>query len=161
MESYVGLNISDFIEVASLLLGCAALIYAALAFRVSKQALKTAAESDLATLKLTAHERRTKAERSFFSLQSACQDMRNLWDDHHSRNFPKFGARNFKCDDTRHISEVENQARKLLAPLALDLSELGAMDYAALEDYIERADQSALQIEQLTFRLSPPKQPFV
>lgn len=149
-----------FFEVASLLLSAAALFYAALAFRVAKRALLTTQESDIVTLKLKAHEGRAQAERSFLSLQSACHDMRSQWDVHHDRHFPKLGAQDFRRDDTRHISEVENEGRKLLKPLALNLSEMGTLDVAELEDYIQRADQLVVRIAQLAFRLAPPRQLF-
>jgi len=149
-----------FFEVASFLLAAAALYYAALAFRVAKRTLLTTQESDIVTLKLKAHEGRVQAERSFLSLQSACHDMRNQWDVHHGRHFPTMGAQEFRRDDTRHIAEVENEGRRLLKPLALNLSEMGTLDVAELEDYIHRADQSVVRIAQLAFRLSPPRQLF-
>lgn len=160
MERFVGFFGSNFFEVASLLFAAAALYYAALAFRVAKRALLTAQESDIVTLKLKAHEGRTQAERSFLSLQTACHDMRSQWDVHHGSHFPKLGTQDWRRDDTRHITEIENEGRKLLQPLAVNLSELGALNVAELEDYIQRANQSAVRIEQLTFRLSPPKQLF-
>ncbi len=158
LESVIEFFAGYFFEVSSLLLAAAALYYAALAFRVAKRALLTSQESDKVTLKLKAQEARAQAERSFLSLQSACHDIRGQWDIHHSRHFPALGDPHFRQDDTSHITEVETEGRKLLRPLALNLSELGALDVAELEDYIQRADQSAVIIEQLAFRLSPPKQ---
>jgi hypothetical protein len=149
-----------FFEVVSLLLAAAALYYAALAFRVAKRALLTSQESDKVTLKLKAQERREQAERSFLSLELACHDMRSQWDVHHGRHFPMLAAKDFRRDDTRHITEIENEGRNLLKPLALSLSELGTLDVVELEKYIQRADQSAVRIERLAFRLSPPKQLF-
>ena len=160
LERVAGLFEDYFFEVASLLLAAVALYYAALAFRVAKRALLTAQESDIVTLKLKAHEGRAKAERSFLSLQSACHDVRRQWEVHHDRYFPQLGIHDFRQDETRHITEVENEGRQLLKPLALNLSDMGALDVAELENYIQRADQSAVRIEQLTFRLSPPKQLF-
>ena len=155
-----GLFEDYFFEVASLLFAAAALYYAALAFRVAKRALLTAHESDVVTLKLKAHEGRAQAERSFLPLQSACHNMRSQWDVHHGRHFPRMGVKDFRRDDTRHITDVENEGCKLLKPLALNLSELGALDVAELENYIQRADQIAVRIEQLIFQLSPPKKLF-
>lgn len=158
LESVFGMIWSYLFEVVSLLIAAAALVYAALALRVAKHALETAKESDLAALKLKAHEGRASAERSFLSLQSACQDARSRWDIHLSRHFPKLGAQDYRREDTRHISEVENEGRKLLIPLTLELSQLGTMDARALEEYIERTNQTVLWIAKLCLRLRAPKQ---
>lgn len=160
LESVLDLIGKNFFEVISSLLAAVALVYAALAFRVSKQALEAGKESDLAALKLKAHEGREKLDRSFLSLQSACHEMRGRWEDHHGRHFPTLGSCDYRLDDTRHISEIENEGRKLLSPLALNLSQLREMDSVALEDYIQRTNQAAVRIEKLSFRLSPPKQRF-
>ena len=146
-----------FFEVASLLIASGALIYAARAFRVAKQALASAEGSDLAALKLKAHEGRARAQRSFLSLQSACHEMRGRWNVHHDRHYPRFGSQDSRHNDTRHISEVEREGRNLLSPLEQELPENGVLNSDALEDYIQRAEQAAMRIEQLTLRLSPPK----
>lgn len=158
MEGFLSQVSNYLFEGASLLIAAGALIYAALALRVSKRALTAAEGSNLAYLKLKAHERRARAERSFLSLQSACQDMRSRWELHHDRHYPKMGSQDFRRDDTRHIAEVEREGRELLRPLELELQEIGVLDSDALEDYIRRADRAAMRIEQLTLRLSPPKQ---
>ena len=146
-----------FFEVASLLIASSALIYAALALRVAKQALVSAEHSDLAALKLRAQDQRARAQRSFLSLQSACHEMRSRWDVYHSRHYPTLGSFDSRRNDTRHISEVEREGRKLLGPIERELPEDRALNSDLLEDYILRADQTAVQIEQLKLRLSPPK----
>jgi hypothetical protein len=161
LEGVMGIFGAYFFEIASLLLAAAALYYAARAFRVANRALLTSQESDKVTLKLKAQEGRAQAERSFLTLQSACHDMRAQWDVHHGRHFPSLGDPSFSRDDTAHIIEVEAEGRKLLAPLALNLSDMGSLDVADLEDYIQRADQSAVRIEQLAFRLTPPRNLFI
>lgn len=160
LENYLGFLGEHFFEAASLILAAGALIFAALAFRVAKQAIAINEASELAILKLKAFERRTRAERGFLSLQSHCQDFRNRWHVHHDRHGPKLSSQDFRKKDIRNIDEVENKGRNLLKPFAHDISEMEALDAAALKDYIQRADQSALRIEQLAFRLSPPKQLF-
>ncbi|WP_299478117.1 hypothetical protein [uncultured Roseibium sp.] len=160
MDGVLGLIRDHFFDGASLLLAACALIYAALALRVAKKALVTAKMSDLATLKLKAHEGRERAEQSFLSLQSACHDTRSQWSLHHDRHFPMLGSLHSPQDDTRHISEIEKEGRALLRPLDLSLSELGTKDAAELEDYIQRTHRTATRIEQLRFELSPPKQLF-
>ena len=110
--------ISEFLfEVASLSIAAGALMYAALAFRIAKQALVAAERSDLAALKLKAQEGRARAERSYLSLQAACHEVRRQWDLHHDRHFPKLGSPGFRRDDTHHILEVESEGRELLRPL--------------------------------------------
>jgi len=158
LESALGFMGDYLFELLSLLIAAAALLYAALAFRVAKQAIQTAKDSDLAALKLKAHEGRARAERSFLSLQSACKDIRSQWNIHHDRHFPKLGANDYRRDDTHHISEAESEGRKLLMQLALGPSELGKMDAAALEKYIHWTDETALKIEHLAARLCPPQQ---
>ncbi|WP_420333396.1 hypothetical protein [Roseibium sp.] len=160
MDGTLGLINDNFFDGVSLLLSAGALLFAALAHRVAKQALATAKMSDVAALKLKAHEGRERAEKSFLSLQTACHDTRSQWCRHHDRHYSTLGSRDFRQDDTRHISEIENEGRTLLRPLELGLSELGTMDVAALEDYIQQAHRTAARIEQLRFRLSPPKQLF-
>lgn len=160
MDGVLGFMRDHLFDGASLLLTAGALIYAARALRVAKQALVTAKMSDVATLKLKAHEGRERAEQSFLSLRSACHDTRSKWSAHHDRHFPKIGSQDFRQDDTRHISAIESEGRTLLKPLQLELSELGTMDAAALEDYIQQAHRTAARIEQLRFHLSPPKQLF-
>lgn len=161
MEGVLGLVSKYFFEIASLLLATGALIYAGLALRVAREALESASGSDLAALKLKAHEGRVRAERSFLSIQSACHEMLGRWDVHHNRHFPRLGSQDFRNNDTRHISEVERQGRELLRPLELALPEAAASGSAALEEYIHRAEQMAIEIEQLNLRLSPPRQLFV
>ncbi|WP_417684933.1 hypothetical protein [Roseibium sp.] len=160
MDGFLSLISDRFFEGFSLLIAVSALIYAALAHRVAKQALATAKTSALATLKFKAHEGRERAEQSFHSLQSACHDTRSQWDLHHHRHSPKLGSLHSPQDDTHHISEIERQGHTLLRPLDLSLSELGTMDATELEDYIQRAHRIAARIDQLRFELSPPKQLF-
>lgn len=157
LETDFGLNVDYFFQLVSLLVALTALIYAALAFRVAKQALNSAKDSDLATLKLRAYDGRAKVQRSFFSLQSACQGIRQQWQFHHDHHHPPFGFQDHRLNDTRHIAEIESEGRSLLVQLALGLAELEAMDAVALEEYIKRTDETALSIEQLTLRLTPPK----
>ena len=154
MQSYLEPLASNFFEVASLSIAAGALMYAALAFRIAKQALVAAERSDLAALKLKAQEGRARAERSYLSLQAACHEVRRQWDLHHDRHFPKLGSPGFRRDDTHHILEVESEGRELLRPLE---PEMGGLDSDGLESYIQLADRTSVAIERLTFRLSPPK----
>ncbi|MCA1337477.1 hypothetical protein [Pseudooceanicola marinus] len=111
----------------------------------------------MATLKMKAQEKRMRAERSFVTLQSACQEMRRQWSVHHNRHYPILGNQDFRRKDTLHIAHVETEGRALLRGLELNMSEMGASSMAALDEYIQRADETTLQIEQLALRLSPPK----
>lgn len=158
MESVVALIGNFLYEGASLMIAAGALIYAVLAHRVATKALAAAEESDSATLKLKAQEGRARAERSFLSLQAACREMRRRWDLHQDRHYPILTLQDIHRDDMRHILEVESEGRKLLGTLKL---EVGALSSDDLEGYIQRADQTAVDIERLTFRLSPPKELFI
>jgi hypothetical protein len=158
MQNGIELFGEHFFEITSLLISVAALIYAALAFRVARQAVGAAKESDLIALKMKAQDGRAKAERSFTSLQSACRNVRKKWDVHHQAHYPLFGHQNVRQEDTRHIIEIERKGQDLLKPLTLSQAALKTMKPAALEDYIEQTDVAARQIDKLGFRLSAPKQ---
>jgi hypothetical protein len=158
LEVFLGLVDAHFFEISSLLIATGALIYAALALRVAKEALASAKGSDLAALKLKAQEARVRAERSFLSLQTACHETQGRWDDHHDRHYPKLGSQDFRSKDTLHIAQVERQGRELLRQLEIALPEAATSDSVALEEYIRRANQTVIEIEQLILRLSPPRQ---
>lgn len=151
---YVGEN---FFELSSLLLAVAALILAALAFRVAKQAIEATKDSDRMALRVRAQEGLANARRSFLSLQAACRATREQWEVHHDRHRMTIGPQDFRRADTLHIAEVENEGRKLLHMLTQGVPEIGVMLPDAFEAYIERTDHTALEIERLSFRLSSPK----
>ena len=146
-----------FFDAASLLIASAALIYAALALRVARKAQATTEMSEVAALKMTAQEKRMRAEHSFLALQSVCQEMRSRWSVHHDRHSPIMGNQDFRRKDTIHIDQLESEGRELLRGLELDMSEVRELSADALDEYIQRADETALRIEQLALRLSPPK----
>ncbi|MBY6121838.1 hypothetical protein KUV64_22135 [Mameliella alba] len=148
---------AHFFDVTSLIIASAALIYAGLALRVAKEGQVSTEVSELATLRMTAQEKRIQAERSFLSLQSACHDMRSRWRVHHDRHYPIMGNQDFRRNDTLHIAQVENEGRKLLKRLELDMCNIGALNAEVLDNYIQGADEIALKIEQLALQLSPPK----
>ncbi|WP_417809990.1 hypothetical protein [Thioclava sp.] len=147
-------------DAASLLIAVGALIYAARAFRVSKQALKSGEDAHLAELKMKALEGRARAERSFLSLQTDCHGMRERWDLHHREHFPKLSVRDLRPDDTHHIFEIEGEGRRLLASLKLEQPEIAKFEASDLENYIRKANNVAIRIEQLALRLSAPKSLF-
>lgn len=75
MESALEMVSNYFFDIASLLIATAALVYAALALRVAKEALVSGRGSDLVAHKLRAQEGRVRAERSILTLQAACNEM--------------------------------------------------------------------------------------
>ena len=161
LEGVFALAGNYFLDGVSLLIAVGALIYAALAFRVSRQALKSAEVTHFAGLKMKAHEALARAERSFLSLQTACHGMHEQWELHHGKHYPKLGSGDFRKNDTRHIFEIEREGRKLLTPLRVEQPEIAKFDASDFEDYIRQADRTAVGIEQLALRLSPPKPLFV
>lgn len=161
LEDVLPLISNYFLDGVSLLIAVSALIYAALAFRVSRQALKSAEMTHFAELKMKAHEGRARAERSFLLLKTACHEMQKQWDLHHGSHYPTLGSREFRQNDTRHILEIESEGRKLLAPLGLKQPDLAKFRASDLEDYIRKADHTAIKIEQLVLSLSSPKPIFV
>lgn len=158
MQNGIELLGDYFFEIASLVITVAALVYAALAFRVAKQAIDIAKASDLLALKMKAQDGRAKAERSFTSLQSACRDVHDRWDVHHQNHFPRLGNYDLRIQDTNHIAQIEREGRELLKPLTVNQAALRAMKPNELEDYIEQSEAIARQIDKLGFRLRSPKQ---
>lgn len=157
MQSGIELLGEYFFEIASLVITVAALIYAALAFRVAKQAIDIAKASDLLALKMKAQDGRAKVVRSFTSLQSACRDVLDKWDVHHQNHFPRLGSHDLRNQDTDHIAQVEREGRELLKPLIVNQATLRAMKPNELEDYIEQTEAVAQRIDKLGFRLASPR----
>lgn len=93
-------------------------------------------------------------------MKMTCQNLRSQWEAFHNDHSPKLGTQDFLRSDIRHIAEVENEGIKLLGTLALSPSEINELDAAGLDTYIEQAEQTTSSIEQLSFRLLPPKQLF-
>ena len=149
-------------DVISILISAGALLYAALAFRTSKQAIKAARDSDITALKVKAQDCISDAERSMLSLQEACLQTRQKWDRHNARQFPKFGV-NFggsmlgEPEDTRHIREIECKGLKMLEEL-LSLTPMpDALAPSDLHQFVARAQSTTTQIERLKLRLDGPK----
>lgn len=149
---------NHFFNVTSLVVSVVALVLAVLAFRVAKQALLHTRETDLATRKLQAHEKCAQAKRSYMAMKMNCQNLRSQWEAFHNNHYSKLGTQVFIQRDLHHIDEVEIEAGALLRTLTLNPSEINELDTAGLDTYIVQSEQTVSSIEQLSSRLSPPKQ---
>ncbi|MEJ1992316.1 MAG: hypothetical protein P8X50_11610 [Maritimibacter sp.] len=143
------------LEILSLIVAVAALVYAALALRAANQAVHLTKETNIAALKLKARDELSVVERSFHELQENCQQTRRQWDLHRQKHFPAFSQNFDQPTETNHISRLEMTGRRLLQDLKDEMPDGGkATDF---EGFINRAKVAAIQIKQLTFDLELPK----
>ena len=148
----------------SILIAAVALVYAALAFHASKQAIKATKDANADTLRVKVQESISEAERSFLILQESCLLMRRKWDRHTSRHYPvlrsSFGKSMFaELDETLHISAIEQTGAKVLRELLSSAPEPNASTPSELHQFIERASFASKQIERLKLGLEGPKAP--
>jgi len=149
-------------EIVSLLISAGALLYAALAFSTSKQAIKATRESDITALQVKAQDGISDARRSFLLLQEACLLTRREWDNHKNQHFPALGG-NFgrsmfaEPDETQHISNIEQTGSKALNELLETIPKSDASTSAELHQFIARAQSACAQIERLKLGLEGPK----
>lgn len=149
-------------EIVSILIAASALIYAALAFSASKQAIKATKESEITVLQVKAQDGISDAKRSFLLLQEACLLTRREWENHKSRHFPVLGSDLGRSmfaepDETRHISEIERTGSKTLNELLASIPKFDAPTSSELHRFIARAQSASTQIERLKLGLEGPK----
>jgi len=149
-------------EIISILIAAVALIYAALAFRASKQAIKATKESNVAALRVKVQEGISEVERSFLVLQESCLHTRREWESHASRHYPVLGSSFSNSifsepDETVHISKIERTGSKVFRELLSSVPEPNASAPAELHQFIERARCASTRIERLKLGLELPK----
>lgn len=154
--------VQNAFEIVSILISAGALLYAALAFSTSKQAIKAAKDSDITALQVKAQDGISEAKRSFLSLQEACLLTRRQWENHKSKHYPtlgsKFGRSMFaEPEDTRHISNIERTGSKALNDLLASVPKSEAPAPSELHQFIARAQSASMQIERLKLGLEGPK----
>ncbi|MEP4961956.1 MAG: hypothetical protein ABJU19_22025 [Roseobacter sp.] len=154
--------VPNVFEIVSLLIAAGALIFAALAFSVAKQAIKATKESDITALQVKAQDSISDAKRSFLLLQEACLLTRRDWENHKSQHFPQLGD-NFgrsmfaEPDETQHISEIERTGSKALGELLASMPSSDALTSSELHQFIAKAQFTSTQIERLKLGLEGPK----
>lgn len=154
--------VQNAFEIVSILISAGALLYAALAFSTSKQAIKATRESDITALQVKAQDGISDARRSFLLLQEACLLTRREWDNHKSQHFPalgdNFGRSMFaEPDETQHISNIEQAGSKALNELLETIPKSDASTSSELHQFIARAQSASAQIERLKLGLEGPK----
>jgi hypothetical protein len=145
------------LEIASLLVSAAALVYAALALQAARHAIQIARDSDLAALRLRAHNELSAAQRSLYKLQEACNLTRQQWERHLEKHYPPLGRGFNQPKETQHIREIERKGTTLLQLLKDDTPTTTISSAAELERFVKHAQDTAMRIEQLSFDLTAPK----
>ncbi len=144
-------------EVISLLIAAAALVYAALAFRAAKHAVRATKDSDLTALRVKMLDGISDARRSLIRLHEACQATRNQWEDMNGRHFPVLGNGLGFRSETDHIGELETAGTRLLDELSALAPKAETSKAADIEAFIARAQSASVQIERLKFKLEAPR----
>ncbi|QEE34990.1 hypothetical protein FTO60_04240 [Octadecabacter sp. SW4] len=149
-------------EIVSIFIAAAALVYAALAFSASKQALKITRDSDTTAMRVKVQDGLSNAERSFLLLQEACQTTRRDWENHNRQHLPSlgssFGRSMFgESDETQHISAIERSGSQVLRELMATVPKPDVLDAPELETFIKKAQSASMQIERLKFGLEGPR----
>lgn len=154
--------IQNAFEILSILISAGALLYAALAFRTSKQAIKVARDSDITALHLRAQDSISGAKRSLLKLEEACHQTRREWDNHRTRHFPAFGSDLERSmfsgpEETQHISSIERAGLKTLEELLALTPKPDVSAPSELHQFIARAQSASTHIERLKLGLKGPK----
>lgn len=149
-------------EIVSILISAGALLYAALAFNTSKQAIKATKDSDITALQVKVQDGISDAKRSFLSLQEACLLTRREWENHKSKHFPALGSNLGRSmfaepEETQHISNIERIGTKALNELLASIPKSDAPASSELHQFIARAQSASMQIERLKLGLEGPK----
>ena len=149
-------------EIVSILISAGALFYAALAFSISKQAIKAARDSDITALQVKAQDGISDAKRSFLLLQEACLLTRREWDNHKTRHFPALSSNIGRSifaepDETQHIRSIEQTGSKALNELLDSIPKSDAPTSSELHQFVARAQSASAQIERLKLGLEGPK----
>ncbi|SDP79323.1 hypothetical protein SAMN04488512_1501 [Sulfitobacter litoralis] len=154
--------VQNAFEILSILISAGALVYAALAFRTSRQAIKAARDSDITALQVKAQDSISAAERSMLILQEACRQTRQEWDRHKTRHFPALGGNLggsmfAEPEETRHIRKIERAGLKTLKELIASRPKPDALAPSELHQFIARAQSASTHIERLKLGLKGPK----
>ena len=153
----IAVLVDNALEILSLFVAVAALVYAALAFRSARHTNQTTKDSDRTALRLKVEDSIAKAESSLTELQAVCNTTRNLWEVHFDRHYPAMG-RNFRPpEETRHILELERAGVKLFHALRETIPEEKEACAMNFEEHIKQANATSAQIERLKLRLETPR----
>ncbi len=154
--------VQNAFEIVSILISAGALLYAALAFSTSKQAIEATKNSDITALQVKVQDGISDAKRSFLSLQEACLLTRREWENHKNKHFPTLGSNLGRSmfaepEETQHISNIERTGSKALHELLASVPDSDAPASSELHQFIARAQSASMQIERLKLGLEGPK----
>lgn len=147
---------NQWLDLASLALTGAALCYAALAYKSSRDAAIAARTSELASLRIQAKSALAEANRSLLSLRSSCQASRADWQHHAHKHMAPLGGG--PVAELSNISKVERDGAAYLREIEGYFAPIDEMNAAQLEKGFQDAKTAAHKIERLSGQLeSPPR----
>jgi len=157
MEVASGIFNQHLFEVISTIIATVALVYAALAFKAAKQAIRATRESDIIALRVVVQESIAHAESSLVRLHEACHSSRDEWEIHECTQRPVLGQSHVHIENTRNIGLVERSGSNLLDRLLSSAPNFENANTLELEEFIKRAKAAAVEIGRLKLRLKSPK----
>lgn len=155
IDTVLGWLAQNWLEVGSNAIALAALILAYLAYRLSKLGHGHAKMAELNALRIQAKEGLHAAQQSQVTLQLACQDQRAKWASHERKQRRMLTAPMWPFEPSP-IDRVEHEGSQLLAHLTASAATVDKMNLQELEDLLQRAKMTALEIQTLAGRLEPP-----
>lgn len=144
----------QWMEVASLLIAIFALIFAALAYHLAKQADESAKISDTLNLRGQANSALTKATSKFLILQEDCRMVKDSWDIYKRKHLPSLGRS--RLDVRNNTEEIERHGAAILSKTQQKFGKVDNFNSEQLMQLIETADASKLEFERLSGRLERP-----
>lgn len=144
----------QWMEVASLLIAIIALIFAALAYHLTKQAADSAKISDTLNLRGQAKSALSEARSKFLMLQGDCRMVKDSWDIYERKHLPSLRRPNL--DAQNNIQEIERRGAAILSKAQQEFGEVDDLNSEQLMQLIETADASKLEFERLSGRLERP-----
>ncbi len=145
---------NQWLEVASLAIAIAALIYAALAHNAAKSAALAAKEADLSRLRLQASSSLAEAKRSFLSLKNDCQANRVSWKRYKNEHLPSLTLQ--QPEELKALAVLERHGAELLRGVDQSFVGVDEMGAKQLETKIAQAKKATLEIEGLSLQLAQP-----
>jgi len=146
---------SPILTLASLAVAIAALWYAKLAYRSSKDAAAATRASELANLRNQAKASLAEAERSLISLCGSVQSKREEWDRYERKHIPMLGQRRVPAELQRN-TRIQQQGYALLQDVNRYFAQIDGMNVSQLEKGFQEAKSANLKIERFIGDLEMP-----
>jgi len=146
--------LSNWMEVASLVIAITALIYAALAHSSAKRSSRAAEISDNTSFKIQANSALVEAESEFIRLKMNCQTKREAWDVYKRKHLPPLSTN--QPDGLKSIDDVLQRGNAILHEVQQNSVRDGDLDSKQLADVIRKANAASLELQALSGRLERP-----